>query len=182
MWWRDGGGVVTNEEVVAAAWTGGGGCGGEWWRDVSIGIMEIEPDIENMTLNGYLDYEAEKERRLWDNVRSRRSPTNYDEADVDSFHQNKIYFDQPRPPEKVFFILDKDVIQPLIPKTLHTTPPKEDYVAPASKSILDKILEDNILNVVMVDEEADPTRDLEKLERILVESPYFTEIQVPVAK
>ncbi|GJU73604.1 hypothetical protein Tco_1265009 [Tanacetum coccineum] len=51
--------------------------------------MEIEPDIENMTLNGYLDYEAEKERRLWDNVRSRRSPTNYDEADVDSFHQNK---------------------------------------------------------------------------------------------
>ncbi|GJQ89795.1 hypothetical protein Tco_0000934 [Tanacetum coccineum] len=53
------------------------------------GIMEIEPDIENMTLNGYLDYEAEKERRLWDNVRSRRSPTNYDEADVDSFHQNK---------------------------------------------------------------------------------------------
>ncbi|GJW34027.1 hypothetical protein Tco_0054059 [Tanacetum coccineum] len=89
-----------------------------------------------------------------------------------------VYFDQPRPPEKVFFILDKDVIQPLIPKTLHTTPPKEDYVAPASKSILDKILEDNILNVVMVDEEADPTRDLEKLERILVESPYFTEIQL----
>ncbi|GJV67715.1 hypothetical protein Tco_1483224 [Tanacetum coccineum] len=42
-----------------------------------------------MTLNGYLDYEAEKERRLWDNVRSKRSPTNYDEANVDSFHQNK---------------------------------------------------------------------------------------------
>ncbi|GKG47967.1 hypothetical protein Tco_0509852 [Tanacetum coccineum] len=37
--------------------------------------------MENMMLNGYLDYEAEKERRLWDNVRSRRSPTNYDEAD-----------------------------------------------------------------------------------------------------
>ncbi|GKD52730.1 hypothetical protein Tco_1281706 [Tanacetum coccineum] len=49
----------------------------------------MEPDIENMTLNEYLEYEAEKERRLWDNVRSRRSPTNYDEADVDSFHQNK---------------------------------------------------------------------------------------------
>ncbi|GKC89224.1 hypothetical protein Tco_1149873, partial [Tanacetum coccineum] len=30
-----------------------------------------------------------KERKLWDNVRSRRSPTNYDEADFDSFHRNK---------------------------------------------------------------------------------------------
>ncbi|GKC22825.1 hypothetical protein Tco_1024975, partial [Tanacetum coccineum] len=52
-------------------------------------IMEIEPDIENMTLNEYLEYEAEKERRLWDNVRSIRSLNNYDEADVDSFHRNK---------------------------------------------------------------------------------------------
>ncbi|GKC30186.1 hypothetical protein Tco_1037480 [Tanacetum coccineum] len=72
----------------------------------------------------------------------------------------------------------EDVIQPLIPKTLHTTPPNEDYVAPASKAILDKLLEDNILNVAMVDEEADLTRDLEKLERHLVENPHFTEIQV----
>ncbi|GJR83684.1 hypothetical protein Tco_0154469 [Tanacetum coccineum] len=81
-------------------------------------IVEIEPDIENMTLNGYLDYEPEKERRLWDNVRSRRSPTNYDEADVDSFHQNK---------------------------------------TPATKPILEKLLEDKILNVAMVDERIDPT-------------------------
>ncbi|GJS85250.1 hypothetical protein Tco_0751791 [Tanacetum coccineum] len=51
--------------------------------------MEIEPDIENMTLNEYWEYEAEKERQLWDNVRSRRSPTNYDEDDFDSFHWNK---------------------------------------------------------------------------------------------
>ncbi|GKE89949.1 hypothetical protein Tco_1567424 [Tanacetum coccineum] len=42
-----------------------------------------------MTLNEYLEYEAAKERKLWDNVRSRRSLTNYDDADVDSFHQNK---------------------------------------------------------------------------------------------
>nr|GEZ39958.1 ribonuclease H-like domain-containing protein [Tanacetum cinerariifolium] len=33
--------------------------------------------------------EAEKERRIWDNVQSRRSPTNNDKMDVDSFHQNK---------------------------------------------------------------------------------------------
>ncbi|GKB30476.1 hypothetical protein Tco_0869877 [Tanacetum coccineum] len=52
-------------------------------------IMKMKPDIENMTLNEYLEYEAAKERRLWDNIRSRRSPTNYDEADVDSFHRNK---------------------------------------------------------------------------------------------
>ncbi|GKD81939.1 hypothetical protein Tco_1348778 [Tanacetum coccineum] len=30
----------------------------------------------------------------------------------------------------------EDVIQLLIPKTLHTIPPNEDYVAPATKSIL----------------------------------------------
>ncbi|GJS18792.1 hypothetical protein Tco_0413264 [Tanacetum coccineum] len=123
--------------------------------------MEMEPGIENMTLNKYLEYEAEKERLLWDNVRSRRSPTNYDEAVADSFHQNK-----------------KDVIQPLIPTTLHTTPPNEDYVAPATKPILEKLLEINHLNVAMVDEEADPTRDLEEPERLLVEYPHFMEIHV----
>nr|GEV01985.1 hypothetical protein [Tanacetum cinerariifolium] len=37
--------------------------------------MKMELDIENMTLNEYLEYEAEKERRLWDNVRSKSSPT-----------------------------------------------------------------------------------------------------------
>ncbi|GJW29312.1 hypothetical protein Tco_0046187 [Tanacetum coccineum] len=52
----------------------------------------------------------------------------------------------------------EDVIQPLILKTLHTTPPNEDYVALATKPIFYKLLEDNILNVAMVDEEADPTR------------------------
>ncbi|GKD42240.1 hypothetical protein Tco_1266885, partial [Tanacetum coccineum] len=30
-------------------------------------IMEMDPYIENMTLNEYLEYEAENERRLWDN-------------------------------------------------------------------------------------------------------------------
>ncbi|GJT67014.1 hypothetical protein Tco_1018494 [Tanacetum coccineum] len=51
--------------------------------------MEMEPDIENMMISEYLEYKAAKERRLWDDVRSRRSPTNYNEADVDSFHRNK---------------------------------------------------------------------------------------------
>ncbi|GJZ45034.1 hypothetical protein Tco_0592630, partial [Tanacetum coccineum] len=43
--------------------------------------MEMEPDIDNMTMSEYLEFEAAKERRLWDDVRSRRSPTHYDEAD-----------------------------------------------------------------------------------------------------
>ncbi|GJU15832.1 hypothetical protein Tco_1143798 [Tanacetum coccineum] len=53
------------------------------------GNMEMEPDIENMTISKYLEYEAAKERRLWDDVRSRRSSTHYDETDFNSFHQNK---------------------------------------------------------------------------------------------
>ncbi|GKF08484.1 hypothetical protein Tco_0042708 [Tanacetum coccineum] len=48
--------------------------------------MEMEPDIENMTLNEYLEYEAEKERRLWDNLRSKSSPTRYERADFNSSH------------------------------------------------------------------------------------------------
>ncbi|GKA56230.1 hypothetical protein Tco_0755302 [Tanacetum coccineum] len=61
-----------------------------------------------------------------------------------------------------------DVIQLLIPKTIHTTPPNEDCVVPATKPILDELLEEfreEILNVTMVDEEADfnPTRDIKEL-------------------
>ncbi|GKB23190.1 hypothetical protein Tco_0862591 [Tanacetum coccineum] len=78
-----------------------------------------------------------------------------------------------------------DIIQPLIPKTIHTTPPNEDYVAPTTKSILDDLLEefgDDILNVAMVDEgaECSPTKDLEELEILLAKDPqsHYTEIQV----
>ncbi|GKG57652.1 hypothetical protein Tco_0587250, partial [Tanacetum coccineum] len=62
-----------------------------------------------------------------------------------------------------------NVIQPLILQSIHTTPPDKDYVAPATKSILDELLDefnDEIMNITMVDEEADfnPTRDLEELD------------------
>ncbi|GKE08369.1 hypothetical protein Tco_1411920 [Tanacetum coccineum] len=188
-----------------------------------IRIMEMKPDIENMTLNEYLEYEAEKERRLWDNVRSRRSPNNYNEADVDSFHQNKraenmkrigkdivqdCIWEQDNDLEEdqkddgddrdtfdMWDIMVEDVerirqfltsnvpdiievvIQPLIPTTQHTIPSNEDYVAPTTKPILDELLEDKILNVAMVDEEADPTRDLEEPKRLLIKDPHFTKIQ-----
>ncbi|GJX45354.1 hypothetical protein Tco_0262030 [Tanacetum coccineum] len=233
--------------------------------------MEMEPDIENMMLYEYREYEAEKERRLWDDVRFRRSPTYYNEADVDSFHRNKnienmtiaeynlyvakqglgmnplsnhsygfthqFFAQPPHTPNtskkdfdfdkilndlfrtgtenmkrmghdivqdsiweqdddseedqeedgddrhtfdmwditvedverirKFFNIPDEidEIVQPLIPEPIHTTPPNDDYVAPATKSILDKLLEefiDEILNVTMVDDEANfnPTKDL----------------------
>ncbi|GJX60182.1 hypothetical protein Tco_0291572 [Tanacetum coccineum] len=278
----------------------------------------MEPDIENMTISEYLEYEAAKERKLWDDVRSRRSPTNYNEADVDSFHRNKSktfsypyshnltpphpcflpvqpypknyfvsnngsndvdidymtiaeynlyvakkilgmnppsnhfdgftpqFFAQPshtpntskkdsdfdkilddlfktgaenmkrirhdivqdsiwgqdddsdedqeddgddgdifymwdittEDVERIrkFFNVPDEIVQPLIPKPIHTTPPNDDYVASATKPILDELLEefgDEILNVAMVDREADfnPTKDLEELERLLAKEP-----------
>ncbi|GKD96666.1 hypothetical protein Tco_1380563, partial [Tanacetum coccineum] len=76
-----------------------------------------------------------------------------------------------------------EVIQPLIPQPIHTTPPNDDYVALATLLILDELLEgfgDKIMNVTMVDEEADsnPTRDIRELKRLLAKDPhsYFMEI------
>ncbi|GJY74917.1 hypothetical protein Tco_1026268 [Tanacetum coccineum] len=63
-----------------------------------------------------------------------------------------------------------EVIQPLIPQPIHTTPPNDDCVAPATNSILDELLDefdDEIVNVTMVDKEA--AKDLQS---------HFTEIQV----
>ncbi|GJY38619.1 hypothetical protein Tco_0424983 [Tanacetum coccineum] len=63
-----------------------------------------------------------------------------------------------------------------------TTPPNDDYVAPATKSILEELLEefgDKILNIATINKEADPTKDLEELERLLAMRPQsnFTKIQ-----
>ncbi|GJX24483.1 hypothetical protein Tco_0228928 [Tanacetum coccineum] len=254
------------------------------------GNVKIKPDIENMTMNEYLEYEAAKERQLWDDVRSRRSPTNYNEADVDSFHRNKsktfsypyshnlapshpcflpvqpylknylvstnegndvdiesmtiaeynlyvskqglgmnplnnhsygftpqFFAQPPHTPNtskkdfdfnkilddlfrtgaenmkrieqdiEIFNVPDEidEIVRPLIPEPIHTTPPNDDHVAPATKSILDELLEelgDEILNITMVDDEADiiPTKDLEELEILLAKEPQsnFAEIQV----
>ncbi|GJS46405.1 hypothetical protein Tco_0596526 [Tanacetum coccineum] len=193
------------------------------------GNMEMESGIENMKISEYFEYEATAERRFWDDVRSRRSPTNYNEADVDSFHRNKIEYnlyvakqglgmnplsnysygfapqtgaenmkqmghdivqdsiweqdddskedqEEDGNDEEIFDMWDittedveqnrkffnvpdeiDEIVQPVIPEPIHTTPPNDDYVAPATKSILDELLEefgDEILNVAMIDEEA----------------------------
>ncbi|GJZ31976.1 hypothetical protein Tco_0577023 [Tanacetum coccineum] len=96
--------------------------------------MEMESDIENMTMSEYLKDIFD----MWDITIE----------DVERVRQ----FLTPNIPDVI------DNIQPLILITIHTTPPDEDYVAPATKSILDDILEefgDEILNVTMVDKRVD---------------------------
>ncbi|GJT84536.1 hypothetical protein Tco_1066253 [Tanacetum coccineum] len=191
----------------------------------------MELDTENMTISEYLEYKAAKERRLWDDVRSRRSPTKYNEADVDSFHRNKSktfsypYSHNLTPPYPCFLPVqpypknylvstnernDVDIENmTIVEYNLYvakqgpgrnplnetvttidsqeplpqTTPPNDDYVAPATKSILEELLEefgDKILNIATINKEADPTKDLEELERLLAMRPQsnFTKIQI----
>ncbi|GJW57726.1 hypothetical protein Tco_0104457 [Tanacetum coccineum] len=78
-------------------------------------IMEMEPDIENMTLNEYLEYEAKKERRSWRNARSKSSLTRYEGADINSSHHDKsITLDFPHYYEDSF--IDKcNALTPLLP-------------------------------------------------------------------
>ncbi|GJY98264.1 hypothetical protein Tco_0515174 [Tanacetum coccineum] len=99
---------------------------------------------------------------------------------------NKILDDLFRTGAKNMKRMGHDIVQdtqPLILETIHTTLPNDDYVALATKSILDELLEelrDEILHVATIDEEADPTKDLEELERLLAMRPQsnFMEIQL----
>ncbi|GKB91078.1 hypothetical protein Tco_0963350, partial [Tanacetum coccineum] len=214
-------------------------------------IMEIGPDIGNMTLNEYLEYKAEKERQSWRNVQSKSSPTRIraenlrrmgqdkvqngcdDDTSRDTNHESGNLLNFPIFPatnefssiceqdvdlEKeeaqveddddgnIYNICDitvedverirqfltpnllvemDEVIQHLILQPIHTTPPNDDYVAPATKSILNELLKefgDEILNVTMVEKKADfnPTKDIEELERLLAKDPqsHFMKIQL----
>ncbi|GKA31595.1 hypothetical protein Tco_0717900 [Tanacetum coccineum] len=243
-------------------------------------------DIKKITLDEYVEYKAEKERRFWKSIRSKGSPkrdevlvySDSDEEDKEYYRLSHVlpYFQTPQPCTKFNFIthsssekvdidnmtieeyestpLDKkdsgldeilddlfriraenlkrieqekvqngcdddisrdtnhesvkvvreeesdndidsisiqvpdvmdDVLQPLILQTIHTTQPDKDYVAPATKTILDELLEefkDEILNITVVDEEAgfNPTRDIVELERLIATNhqSYFIEIKV----
>ncbi|GJS87748.1 hypothetical protein Tco_0770384 [Tanacetum coccineum] len=178
----------------------------------------MELDIKNMTLYEYLKYEAEKERQLWRNVQSKRSPTKYEEAiltlftrireakvdDCDEGNMDDIWDIMVEDVERlrqlltptVHILLKPDhVVQPYMPlipfpnkvNVVREKEPDNDvvnYVAPATKSILDELLEefgDEILNVTVVDEEEEcnPAKDIEELERLLANDPqtYFMEIQ-----
>nr|GEX32621.1 epidermal patterning factor 1 [Tanacetum cinerariifolium] len=114
--------------------------------------MEMEPDIENMTLNEYLEYEAMKERRLWDNVRSKSSLTSFSAHTL-----NK--------PSKI-------------------SSKSESFLSTGvfgRKQGSNGEFKDEIMNVTMVDKEADSnhTMDIEELERLLSKDPqsHFMKIQ-----
>ncbi|GJZ47823.1 hypothetical protein Tco_0601655 [Tanacetum coccineum] len=153
------------------------------------GIIEMEPNIENIMLDEYREYKVEKERRLWDDEHDDDSEEDQEEDgdDRDTFDMWDITFEDVEWIRKFFNIPDEidGIVQPLILEPIHTTPPNDEYVALASKSILDNLLEefrDEILNVTTVDDEAEfnPTKDFEELERLLAKEPQsnFTEIQV----
>ncbi|GKB38694.1 hypothetical protein Tco_0883636 [Tanacetum coccineum] len=100
--------------------------------------MEIDPDIENMTLNEYLEYEVEKEWRLCDNVRSKSSPTRYERADFNSSHHDKsISLDFSNYYEDAF--IDKYyALPPLLPCFQPSQPPNEcGYESPNTNNEVD---------------------------------------------
>ncbi|GKA62833.1 copia protein [Tanacetum coccineum] len=137
--------------------------------------MEMEPDTENMTISEYIEYKAAKERRIVFDDDSEEDQEG-DGDDEDTFNMWDITIEDVERIRKFFNVpveID-EIVQPLIPELIRTTPPNDDYVAPATKSILDELLEefgDEILNVAMIDEEADPIKDLEELERFLAMRP-----------
>ncbi|GJW49896.1 hypothetical protein Tco_0091247 [Tanacetum coccineum] len=109
----------------------------------------MEPDIENMTISEYLEYEAVKERRLWDDVRSSRRSTTLLCVDVDLFTRIREQDDDSEEDQeedgddedtfdmvgyygledvkrirKFFNVPDEidEIVQPVIPEPIHTTP------------------------------------------------------------
>ncbi|GJR31544.1 hypothetical protein Tco_1107776 [Tanacetum coccineum] len=124
---------------------------------------------------------------IWEHDDDSEEDQEEDGDDGDTFDMWDITVEDVEWIRKFFNVPDEidEIVQPLITEPIHTTQPNDDYVAPATKSILDKLLEefgDEIMNVTMVDDEADfnPTKDLEELERLIAKEPQsnFTEIQV----
>ncbi|GJX97737.1 hypothetical protein Tco_0353535 [Tanacetum coccineum] len=124
---------------------------------------------------------------IWEQDYDSEEDQEKDGDDGDTFDMWDIMVDNVEWIRQFFNVPDEidKIVQPLILEPIHTTPPNDDCVAAATKSILDKLLDefgDEILNVTMVDDEDDfnPTKDLEELERLLAKEPKsnFTEIQV----
>ncbi|GJR32473.1 hypothetical protein Tco_1108705 [Tanacetum coccineum] len=124
---------------------------------------------------------------IWEQDNDLKEDQEEDGDDRDTFDMWDITVEDVERIRKFFNVPNEidEIVQPLILEPIHTIPPNDDYVAPATKSILDELLEefgDKILNVTMVDDEADfsPTKDLEELERLLAKEPQsnFMKIQV----
>ncbi|GJW58732.1 hypothetical protein Tco_0105463, partial [Tanacetum coccineum] len=124
---------------------------------------------------------------IWEQDDNSEEDQEEDDDDGDTFDMWDITVEDVEQIRDFFNIPDEidEIVQPLIPEPINTTPLNDDYVAPTTKSILDELLEefeDEILNVTMVDDEAyfNPIKELEELERLLAMRPQsnFTEIQV----
>ncbi|GKA77968.1 hypothetical protein Tco_0784505 [Tanacetum coccineum] len=68
-----------------------------------------------------------------------------DGDDGDTFDMWDITVEDVERIRKIFNVPDEidEIVQPLIPEPIHTTPPNDDYVVPATKSILDEVLENS---------------------------------------
>ncbi|GKB92128.1 hypothetical protein Tco_0964400 [Tanacetum coccineum] len=133
---------------------------------------------ENMKRMGY-DIVQDS---IWEQDDDSEEDQEVDGDDGDTFDMWDITVEDVERIRKCFNV-PNEIVQPLIPEPIHTTPPNDDYVAPVTKSILDELLEEfrnKILNVTMVDEEADfnPTNDLEELERLLAMRPQSNFSQI----
>ncbi|GJV66932.1 hypothetical protein Tco_1482441 [Tanacetum coccineum] len=128
--------------------------------------MKMEPDIENMTISEYLEYKAAKERSyvmmfdpqevqqiimrrmltLFTGIRDDDSEEDQEEDcdDEDTFDMWDITVEDVEWIRKFFNVPEEidEIVQPLIPEPIHTIPPNGDYVALATKSILDELLEE----------------------------------------
>ncbi|GKB63030.1 hypothetical protein Tco_0919216 [Tanacetum coccineum] len=169
--------------------------------DVNSGTMEREPDIENMTLNEYLEYEDKKESVTLDYLYYCK------EVKIKKYyalHPLLLCFQPSKPHTKCGYgSLDESDEMDIDSMTITEyelniakqedverlrqmlTPPGDTYDAPATDPILDELLVefgDELLDITVVDEEADcnPTKDIEELDRLLAKDPqsYFTKIQV----
>ncbi|GJU51510.1 hypothetical protein Tco_1221065 [Tanacetum coccineum] len=100
----------------------------------------MEHDIENMTMNEYLEYEAKMERRLRKSARSKRNPTIYEEANFNSFHQDKSSaFDYP------YYHEDIEI------NKYHGLPPLHPCFELDQPYIEDGLLSSNMSNEVYID-------------------------------
>nr|GFB06309.1 hypothetical protein [Tanacetum cinerariifolium] len=143
-------------------------------------VMEMEPDIENMTMEEYLesdeDIDGDKYYKLpplnpcfqtpqpYINSGS-VSPNENDELDIDNMTIEEV--------SKVM----GDVMQSFTSQAIHITPPDDACVVSATNHILDELLKefgDELLDTTMVDGDADcnPIMDIEDLVQLLAKDPH----------
>ncbi|GJT81840.1 hypothetical protein Tco_1056182 [Tanacetum coccineum] len=94
---------------------------------------------------------------IWEHDDDSEEDQEEDGDDGDTFDMWDITVEDVERIKKLFNVPDEidEIVQPLILEPIHTTPPNDDYVAPATKSILDDLwrrIKSEISNVNMVNE------------------------------